>query len=165
MKQFTGATAPRQGGKPGRKVKLSGQALQILDRLMADWMKHGAATLRVLRLERPDLYARLAGDGVAADLGRVGGWRRAAHRERALDRSSKACAAASSRIAAGVAAGVAAVTDLPAPAGLMSGAKHRRKGDCAAGSSCRTSRWPDGPPVRDMAYIANTPRPLLVGCS
>ena len=60
MKQFTSATAPRQGGKPGRKVKLSGQALQILDRLMADWMKHGAATLRVLRLERPDLYARLA---------------------------------------------------------------------------------------------------------
>ena len=57
---FVPTTAPRQGGKPGRKVKLSGQALQILDRLMADWMKHGAATLRVLRLERPDLYARLA---------------------------------------------------------------------------------------------------------
>ena len=60
MKQFTSTTAPKQGGKPGRKVKLSAQALQILDRLMADWMKHGAATLRVLRLERPDLYARLA---------------------------------------------------------------------------------------------------------
>ena len=60
IRPFTSTTAPRQGGKPGRKVKLSGQALQILDRLMADWMKHGAATLRVLRLERPDLYARLA---------------------------------------------------------------------------------------------------------
>ena len=60
MRQFTSATAPRQGRTPGSKNKLSAQALQILDRLMADWMKHGAATLRVLRLERPDLYARLA---------------------------------------------------------------------------------------------------------
>ena len=99
MRQFTSATAPRQGGKPGRKVKLSGQALQILDRLMADWMKHGAATLRVLRLERPDLYARLALETATrltlAELG-VGG--EPSHRERSLDRSSKACAAASSRI-------------------------------------------------------------------
>ena len=45
---------------PGRKHKLSAQALQILDRLLTDWTKHGAATLKILRLERPDLYARLA---------------------------------------------------------------------------------------------------------
>ena len=57
---FTPTTAPRQGGKPGRKAKLSAQALEILNRLLVDWTKHGAATLRVLRLERPDLYARLA---------------------------------------------------------------------------------------------------------
>jgi hypothetical protein len=54
------ATAPRQGRKPGSKNKLSAQAMQILDRLMIDWMKHGATTLKTLRLERPDLYARLA---------------------------------------------------------------------------------------------------------
>ena len=54
---FVPATAPRQGGKPGRKNRLSAQAVQILDRLMIDWMKHGARTLRVLRLERPELYA------------------------------------------------------------------------------------------------------------
>ena len=29
---FTSTTAPRQGGKPGRRHKLSAQALQILDR-------------------------------------------------------------------------------------------------------------------------------------
>ena len=57
---FTPATAPRQGGKLGRKHKLSQQAVQILDRLLVDWTKHGAKTLRILRLERPDLYARLA---------------------------------------------------------------------------------------------------------
>ena len=57
---FTPATAPRQGGKLGRKHKLSQQAVQILDRLLVDWTKHGAKTLRVLRLERPDLYAKLA---------------------------------------------------------------------------------------------------------
>ena len=34
--------------------------MQILDRLLIDWTKHGAATLKILRLERPDLYARLA---------------------------------------------------------------------------------------------------------
>jgi hypothetical protein len=56
---FTSATAPRTGGKPGRKNKLSAQAMQILERLMVDWTKHGAATLRLLRVERPDLYARL----------------------------------------------------------------------------------------------------------
>jgi hypothetical protein len=60
MRPFTPATAPRQGGKLGRKNKLSAQAMQILDRLLADWTKHGAATLRILRRERPDLYARLA---------------------------------------------------------------------------------------------------------
>ena len=57
---FTPGSAPRQGGKPGRRAKLSAQAVQILDRLLIDWTKHGAATLKILRLERPDLYARLA---------------------------------------------------------------------------------------------------------
>ena len=57
---FTPATAPRQGGKPGRRAKLSAQAMQILDRLQADWMKHGAATLKILRLEQPQAYAKLA---------------------------------------------------------------------------------------------------------
>jgi hypothetical protein len=60
IRPFTPTTAPRQGGKPGRKAKLSAQALEILNRLLVDWTKHGAATLRVLRLERPDLYAKLA---------------------------------------------------------------------------------------------------------
>ena len=60
MRQFTSATAPRQGGKPGRRAKLSAQAMQILDRLQADWMKHGAATLKILRLEQPQAYAKLA---------------------------------------------------------------------------------------------------------
>ena len=59
MRQFTSATAPRQGRPPGSKNKLSAQALQILEQLMTDWTKHGAATLKILRLERPDLYARL----------------------------------------------------------------------------------------------------------
>ena len=57
---FTPATAPRQGGKPGRRAKLSAQAMQILDRLQADWMKHGAATLKILRLEQPQAYSKLA---------------------------------------------------------------------------------------------------------
>ena len=57
---FAPSRAPRQGGKPGRRAKLSAQAVQILDRLLIDWTKHGAATLKILRLERPDLYARLA---------------------------------------------------------------------------------------------------------
>jgi hypothetical protein len=60
MRQFTSATAPRQGGKPGRRAKLSVQAMEILDRLQADWMKHGAATLKILRLEQPQAYAKLA---------------------------------------------------------------------------------------------------------
>ena len=57
---FTPATAPRAGGKAGRKVKLSAHALEILDRLLVDWAKHGAATLKVLRLENPAAYARLS---------------------------------------------------------------------------------------------------------
>ena len=64
---FAPGRAPRTGGKPGRRAKLSAQAMQILDRLQADWMKHGAATLRVLRLEQPQAYARLAVE-VAAKL-------------------------------------------------------------------------------------------------
>ena len=60
MRQFTSATAPRPGRTPGGKNKLSAQALRILDQLMTDWTKHGAATLKVLRLERPELYAKLA---------------------------------------------------------------------------------------------------------
>ena len=42
---FTPATAPRQGGKPGRKAKLSAEALLILERLMKDWKKYGYAKL------------------------------------------------------------------------------------------------------------------------
>ena len=57
---FTPATAPRAGGKAGRKVKLSAQSLEILARLMTDWQKHGARTLKVLRLENPAAYARLS---------------------------------------------------------------------------------------------------------
>jgi hypothetical protein len=68
------ATAPRQGRKPGSKNKLSAQAMQILDRLMIDWMKHGATTLKTLRLERPDpVRAAGPGDGFAVDAGRFHG--------------------------------------------------------------------------------------------
>src|SRR6476659_1398155 len=57
---FTPQTAPRQGGKPGRKAKLSAESMKVLDRLLIDWKKHGAATLKILRVERPELYAKLA---------------------------------------------------------------------------------------------------------
>jgi hypothetical protein len=65
---FTPETAPRTGGKPGRKNKLSRQALQILDKLMRDWKLHGASTLKILRLEQPAQYARLCVE-TAAKLG------------------------------------------------------------------------------------------------
>ena len=61
-KKFTSETAPRQGSVPGRKPRLSRQAMVILDRLMVDWTKHGAAVLRTLQIERPELYAKLALD-------------------------------------------------------------------------------------------------------
>ena len=65
---FTPETAPRQGGKPGRKARLSAEALLILERLMKDRKKYGDATLRILRKERPELYAKLALE-TAAKLG------------------------------------------------------------------------------------------------
>ena len=43
IRPFTSTTAPRQGGKPGRRHKLSAQALEILDRLLVDWAKHAAS--------------------------------------------------------------------------------------------------------------------------
>jgi hypothetical protein len=57
---FTPATAPRQGGRPGRKVKLTAEAMRVLEKLLEDWRRHGSKTLRVLRLENPTAYARLA---------------------------------------------------------------------------------------------------------
>ena len=58
-RKFTSETAPRVGGKLGRKAKLSGLALQILEMAMVDWKKYGPRTLKVLRLENPVAYARL----------------------------------------------------------------------------------------------------------
>ena len=60
MKPFTPSTAPRNGRKPGSRNKLSRQSMEILDRLLVDWAKHGARTLKVLRLENPAAYARLS---------------------------------------------------------------------------------------------------------
>jgi hypothetical protein len=59
---FTSSSAPRSGRVKGSRNKLSAQSLQILDRLLADWTKHGAAVLRTLRIEQPSLYAKLALD-------------------------------------------------------------------------------------------------------
>ena len=62
MKPFTPSTAPRNGRKPGSSNKLSRQSMEILDKLLVDWAKHGAKTLKTLRIERPELYAKLALD-------------------------------------------------------------------------------------------------------
>jgi hypothetical protein len=57
---FTAQSAPRQGGKPGRRVKLSSTAMAILNKLLADWERHGGTTLKILRMENPAAYAKLA---------------------------------------------------------------------------------------------------------
>ena len=57
---FTSSSAPRNGRVKGSKNRLSKQARQILDRLMVDWTRHGAGTLKILRLEAPAQYARLS---------------------------------------------------------------------------------------------------------
>ena len=62
MKPFTPSTAPRNGRVKGSKNRLSAQSMLILDKLLVDWTKHGAAVLRTLRIERPELYAKLALD-------------------------------------------------------------------------------------------------------
>ena len=60
MKRFTPSTAPKNGRPKGSKNRLSRQAMEILDRLQADWIKHGPAVLKTLRMEQPQAYARLA---------------------------------------------------------------------------------------------------------
>lgn len=56
---WTSQSAPRKGGKLGRKAKLSAAAMEILNKLLLDWQRHGTKTLRILRLENPQAYARL----------------------------------------------------------------------------------------------------------
>ena len=58
-KRFTSATAPRGGGKKGRKVKLSGQALAILDKFLADFARNGPTAIKTLRIENVAAYVRL----------------------------------------------------------------------------------------------------------
>ena len=64
---WTSETAPRQGGKPGRKQKLSAQSLKVVELLLDDFAQHGKKVIDFLRVERPDVYARLIVD-VAAKL-------------------------------------------------------------------------------------------------
>jgi hypothetical protein len=62
LKSYTSETAPRNGRVKGSKNKLSALSLQILCKLEEDWQKHGATVLKTLRIERPELYAKLALD-------------------------------------------------------------------------------------------------------
>src|SRR5262245_502043 len=59
---WTSDTAPRQGGKPGRKNRISAQSLKIIEALLDDFRQHGQKTIDFLRIEQPDKYARLVVD-------------------------------------------------------------------------------------------------------
>ena len=62
MKQFTGASAPRQGGKPGRKVKLNAQAWKAIEMFVADFNKRGQKAINALYIEQPAAYVKLGLD-------------------------------------------------------------------------------------------------------
>jgi hypothetical protein len=54
---FTPDNRPRGGRPPGARNRLS---KAILDDLLADWREHGAAAIKLMRLERPADYVRAA---------------------------------------------------------------------------------------------------------
>ena len=55
---FTPATAPRNGGVAGRRNKINARAWKLIDGLLADYAEHGAAAVRILRVEKPYEYVR-----------------------------------------------------------------------------------------------------------
>jgi hypothetical protein len=64
---WTSETAPRQGGKPGRKQRLNAQSLKVVELLLDDFAQHGKKVIDFLRIEKPDVYLRVIAD-VAAKL-------------------------------------------------------------------------------------------------
>jgi hypothetical protein len=60
--QFTRETAPRQGGKRGRKLKLSRESEKIIGMLQADFRQHGQRIIDHLRETMPDVYFRVIAD-------------------------------------------------------------------------------------------------------
>jgi hypothetical protein len=57
---FTPANAPRQGGKPGRHVKVNKSAWQLIEGVLVDYQVHGKGVITALRLEKPEAYAKLS---------------------------------------------------------------------------------------------------------
>ena len=55
---FTPETAPRNGRIPGSRNKLNARAWKVLDTLLADYKEHGAAAVKILRVEKPYEYVR-----------------------------------------------------------------------------------------------------------
>jgi hypothetical protein len=59
---WTSETAPRQGGKPGRKQRLNAQSLKVVELLLDDFAQHGKKVIDFLRIEKPDVYVRVIAD-------------------------------------------------------------------------------------------------------
>jgi hypothetical protein len=61
-RQFTSETAPRTGGKAGRRNKLGLEAIKFIEDLYKDYRTHGAAAIAMMRIEKPEAYIRLMAD-------------------------------------------------------------------------------------------------------
>jgi hypothetical protein len=51
--QYNSATAPRQGGKAGRKNKISHESMRLIEQLLLDFKMHGKTAIDILRIEQP----------------------------------------------------------------------------------------------------------------